>query len=70
MDEIETTDTLRFGSVGQDCQLCLFDMPVEGAGGGGEGDAATMDDTPGAVGVPGAAAAAASMGSFEAGAVY
>jgi hypothetical protein len=36
-DDLLVTDdraeTLRFGSTGQDCQLCLWDLPLEGASG-------------------------------------
>jgi hypothetical protein len=51
LDEIEPADTLRFGSVGQDCQLCLFDMAVEGVSGGGASASEAVDTpTPGAIG--------------------
>ena len=53
-DDLLVTDdraeTLRFGSVGQDCQLCLWDLPLEATG----GDAAGGDPAVGGVNIPGA----------------
>lgn len=56
LDEIEPMDTLRFGSVGQDCVVCLYDMAAEGTSGVGAmaSEAMAIEATPaGAIGVPG-----------------
>lgn len=53
LEEMEPVEMLRFGSVGQDCQLCMFDMVVEGISGVGA-SASEAVETP-SMPVPGAA---------------
>jgi hypothetical protein len=38
LHEIEPVETLRFGAVGADCALCLWDLPVDGDDDGGDDD--------------------------------
>jgi len=62
-DDLLVTDdraeTLRFGSVGQDCRLCLWDLPLEATG----GDSAGGDS--GGVNIPGAPSTGRTDDGFE-----
>ena len=63
-DDLLVTDdraeTLRFGSVGQDCRLCLWDLPLEATGGDSAGG-----DSSGGVNIPGAPSTGRTDDGFE-----